>query len=76
MSTPHPASPARPLLAKADRSACCGYGVCAEICPSVFGVDDNGIVTLVSEIVPEGHEAEAREAAAACPQSALAIVET
>ncbi|WP_376715244.1 ferredoxin [Janibacter limosus] len=22
---------------------CCGYGICAEICPSVFKLDDRGI---------------------------------
>src|SRR5262249_50603965 len=27
-----------------DRAACCGYGICAEICPEVFKLDANGIV--------------------------------
>jgi ferredoxin len=59
----------------ADRSACCGYGVCAEICPEIFKLDDLGIVTLLVDTVPEGMEAAAREGASACPQSALKIVE-
>jgi ferredoxin len=59
----------------ADRSACCGYGVCAELCPEIFKVDDIGIVTLLSEIVPEGLEVKAREGASACPQNALKVVE-
>ncbi|HEY3654199.1 MAG TPA: ferredoxin [Steroidobacteraceae bacterium] len=59
----------------ADRSACCGYGVCAELCPEIYKVDDIGIVTLLTDIVPEGLEVRAREAAAACPQSALRVVE-
>jgi ferredoxin len=59
----------------ADRSACCGYGVCAELCPEIYKVDDIGIVTLLTDIVPEGLEVKAREAAAACPQNALRVVE-
>ena len=63
------------IRAIAQRSACCGYGICAEICPQVFELDDNGFVTVAVSIVPPGLEAQAREAAAACPQSALAIEE-
>jgi ferredoxin len=59
----------------ADRSACCGYGVCSEICPEIFGVDENGIVSLKTEWAPAGLEAKAREGAEACPQSALSVEE-
>ena len=59
----------------ADRSACCGYGVCAEICPEIYQLDDIGVVKLLHEIVPQGLEAAAQEAAAACPQSALRVAE-
>jgi ferredoxin len=57
-----------------NKPACCGYGVCAEICPEVFKLDENGVVYVEDEIVPEGLEEQAREGADACPQSALAIV--
>jgi ferredoxin len=63
------------LRVVANRSACCGYGVCAEICPEIFGVDDNGIVVLKVATVPQGLEDKAREGAQACPQSALAVEE-
>ena len=63
----------RRLKAVAERNACCGYGICAEICPQVFKLDENGFVTVAVDLVPEGLEAQAREAAAACPQSALAV---
>jgi ferredoxin len=59
----------------ADRGACCGYGVCAEICPEIYQVDDIGVVRLLSDIVPEGLEVKAKEAAGACPQNALRVVE-
>jgi ferredoxin len=59
----------------ADRSACCGYGVCAELCPEVYKVDDIGIVTILVDIIPEALEDKAREGAAACPTNALRVVE-
>lgn len=58
-----------------DRAACCGYGVCAEICPDVFGLDENGIVKVAAQSVPAAQQDLAREACAACPQSAIALEE-
>jgi ferredoxin len=63
------------IKAIAERSACCGYGICAEICPQVFQLDENGFVTVAVSVIPAGLEAQGREAAAACPQSALTIEE-
>lgn len=63
------------LKVVANRSACCGYGVCAEICPEVYQLDNNGIVVLATDTVPAGLEEKAREGAAACPQNALEVVE-
>ena len=33
----------------ADRSRCCGYGLCAQMCPEVYKLDENGIVYLEAE---------------------------
>lgn len=33
----------------ADRSRCCGYGLCAAICPSIYKLDDDGLVYLDSD---------------------------
>lgn len=57
-----------------NKPACCGYGVCAEICPKVYLLDENGIVYVDNEIVPEGLEDAAREGADACPQNAIKLV--
>jgi ferredoxin len=54
---------------------CCGYGVCSETCPQVFGRGDDGLVRIVEELVPADLETQAREAVAGCPQSALTIEE-
>jgi ferredoxin len=56
-----------------DKPACCGYGLCAEICPDVFKLDANGIVYVNDTLVPEGLEEQAREGAEACPQAALSV---
>jgi ferredoxin len=57
-----------------NKPACCGYGVCADICPDVYKLDENGMVYVDDEIVPDGMEALAKEGADACPQSALKLV--
>jgi ferredoxin len=67
--------PAAKLRVVADRSACCGYGVCAELCPEVFKVDDIGLVVVLADLVPPSVENKARDAASACPANALQIVE-
>lgn len=57
-----------------DRSRCCGYGLCAAICPDVYKLDGDGIVYLESEHVPPGLEEIANEGAAACPAEAIQVV--
>ena len=58
-----------------DKQACCAYGLCAEICPDVYKLDDNGIVFVENDIVPEGMEELAQEGADACPQLAIKVIE-
>lgn len=58
-----------------DRSRCCGYGLCAQLCPEVYKLDENGLVYVESESIPSGLEEEAMEGAAACPAEALIIQE-
>jgi len=61
------------LRVTADRSRCCGYGLCAQMCPEIYRLDENGLVVLATDTVPEGLEEAAREGAAACPAEALVI---
>lgn len=56
-----------------ERSRCCGYGLCAQLCPEVYKLDENGLVYVETEIIPVGLEEEAKEGAAACPAEALVI---
>ncbi|MDE1164394.1 MAG: ferredoxin [Pseudomonas sp.] len=59
------------FIAVADRSRCCGYGLCAAICPSVYKLDADGLVYFDDPRVPPELEEEAREGAAACPAEAI-----
>ena len=69
-------SASKPVLRViADRSRCCGYGLCAQICPQIYHLDENGLVVLATDTVPEGLEEAAREGAAACPAEALVVEE-
>lgn len=69
------ASASKKLRVSADRSRCCGYGLCAQLCPQLYKLDEGGLVYLDTEFVPEGMEEEAREGAAACPAEAILIEE-
>jgi len=61
------------LRVTADRSRCCGYGLCAQICPQIYKLDADGLVYLETDTVLPELEGDAREGAAACPAEALAV---
>lgn len=63
------------LKVEVDKLACCAYGLCAEICPQIYKLDDNGIAFAEDELVPVELEELAREGAAACPQLAISVTE-
>ncbi|MGS0744301.1 ferredoxin [Glaciimonas sp. GG7] len=56
-----------------DRSRCCGYGLCAALCPDVYKLDAEGLVYVDSEFVASEYEEAAKEGAAACPAEAIVI---
>ncbi|MFC7307824.1 ferredoxin [Streptomyces monticola] len=56
-----------------DRDRCTGIGICESLVPDVFEVNEDGEMVLLVDAVPEGMEAEAREAVASCPNEALAL---
>lgn len=55
-----------------NQEECIGCGVCAQICPEVFTMDDDAGVSKV--IRPEGSDC-AQEAADSCPVSCIFIEE-
>ena len=54
---------------------CIGDGICAEICPEVFVMEDDGLAHVKVDVVLEGLEDKVREAAEACPAIAIEIEE-
>ena len=61
------------MKAAVDVETCIGCGLCAEICPEVFEMRDDGKAHAKVEAVPAGQEGAAREAADTCPVNAIAI---
>jgi len=57
----------------ADRDVCISAGNCVMAAGAVFDQDDDGIVVLLVDEVPEGEEDHAREAVKLCPSEALRI---
>lgn len=60
-------------LLEVDRSKCCGYGMCAEVCPAAFSLDEGGLVVANITEVPEDLLESAEEAAYLCPAEVISI---
>ena len=55
----------------ADRDDCIASGTCVMISEALFDQDDDGIVVILAEDVPEAEEERAREAVKTCPAAVL-----
>ena len=55
---------------------CQGHGRCYDLAPSLFGEDDEGYGTVLSDgAVPPGREQDARRAELNCPEHAIELLE-
>ena len=54
-----------------DRDGCIGCGVCADICPDVFHIADDGLSEVIAK--PDGAENAVKEAAESCPVEVIHI---
>ncbi|MFK4103344.1 ferredoxin [Streptomyces sp. NPDC019531] len=59
-----------------DKDVCIGAGQCAMAAPGVFTQDDDGFSTLVPGREDSHGDSMVREAARACPVSAITVSET
>jgi ferredoxin len=57
----------------ADRERCEGHGLCADVAPEVYELDDEAIVVLLHETVPPELERKAEGGARVCPVAALRV---
>jgi ferredoxin len=59
-----------------DQDVCCGSGLCALAAPTVFDQrDEDGVVVTLTTTPDESHYDAVRAAAAACPTSAIHLME-
>jgi ferredoxin len=59
----------------ADRDVCISAGNCVMAAGAVFDQDDDGIVMVLVDDVPEDEEEHVRDAVKLCPSQALRLVE-
>jgi len=63
------------MKVKVDHDLCSGDGICVEIAPEIFEMnEDDQAIVLVDEVPPE-HVDAVREAAESCPEGCIYIEE-
>lgn len=63
------------MKALVDQDTCTGCELCAETCPDVYSMTDEGTAVAISSDIPANLEESAREAAEGCPVDAISIEE-
>ena len=61
------------MKAKVDRDACISCGLCVEMCPEVFQLDQEEKATVQVDPIPPEQEEACRSAAEQCPTEAIRI---
>ncbi|MEA4968972.1 MAG: ferredoxin [Candidatus Pelethousia sp.] len=61
------------MKATLDRSGCISCGLCADTCPEVFRMAEDGVAEVYREDVPKEVEESAIEAQEGCPVSVITV---
>lgn len=61
------------MRASIDRDGCISCELCAETCPQVFRMADDGLAEVYTDPVPADAEESAVEAAENCPVSVITV---
>lgn len=59
----------------ADRDVCIQAGNCVMAADNLFDQDDDGIVVVLVDDIPDDEQGRAREAVKLCPSQALTIAD-
>lgn len=62
------------MLIEADRDRCEGHGLCADVAPEIYELDDDAVVVVLHEVVPPVLQRKAEAGARVCPVAALRVV--
>lgn len=63
------------MKVQADRDVCIQAGNCVMVADTLFDQDDDGIVVVLVDEVPDSEEDKAHEAVKLCPSQALTITD-
>ncbi|NLC68727.1 MAG: ferredoxin [Clostridiaceae bacterium] len=61
------------MRAYVDKDICIGCGLCADICPEIFSMDDDGKAVAAYMVIPDDLIDSAKEAEQQCPVEAIKI---
>jgi ferredoxin len=56
-----------------DQDCCIGSGICESIAEDVFSVGDDGVMTLLTDVVSDEREDAVTQAVARCPTGAIRV---
>lgn len=63
------------MKASIDRDGCISCGLCADTCPQVFRMADDGLAEVYVDEVPEDVEDMAQDCEEGCPVSVIHVDE-
>ncbi|MCB2293255.1 ferredoxin [Clostridium algoriphilum] len=61
------------MKAHVDKDTCIGCGLCPEVCPEIFEMDEDGKAVASSDEVLENLLSSAKDAEEQCPVNAITV---
>ncbi len=58
-----------------DRAKCSTMGLCEMVAPDIFHIDDDGVMTVQTDIIGADRRTEMEEVAMGCPTHSLRVID-